>query len=80
MLIVLRIYDFTKSWFYYPKMIRYLKKLGIEDEPYTRFKYALWHCRAGKLSDIGFEKCNTRVSDISDGWQRIYDKNPIENK
>lgn len=59
-------------------MIQYLKKCGINEVARTRFQYALWHCRVGKISDIGYEKCNTRVSDVSDGWQRVYDRKPIE--
>lgn len=37
---ILRIYDFIKSWMYYPKMKFYLWKLGI-DYPESRFAYSL---------------------------------------
>lgn len=74
---ILRIYDFAKSWIYYPKMKSYLRRLGI-DYPESRFAYALWHCRNGKLSDAGYENLKPKLKNIRDDWIRVYDREPIE--
>ena len=44
-----RINDFIKSFFYYPKMKRWLKDRCGVDYPLSRLEYALWHCKAGEL-------------------------------
>lgn len=75
--IVLRVYDFIKSWLYYPTMKIYLRRLGI-DYPKRRFEYSLWHCQSGKLSDIGYENLKPRLKNIHDDWDRVYDREPIE--
>lgn len=78
MLIFIRVYDFIKSWLYYPKMIQYLRKCGINEFKRTKFQYALWHCRTGNLSDIGYENCKTQLSDVADDWKNVYGREPIE--
>ena len=52
-----RIIDYIKSWFYYPKMEKYFDDRNMSDynrwknEKFARFKYAWWHCHAGKLKE-----------------------------
>lgn len=44
--------DFIKSWFYYPKMIKYFKKMKCYEqhiEQLSRFRYSWWHCHVGRL-------------------------------
>lgn len=74
---VLRIYDFVKSWLYYPKMKIYLRRLGI-DYPEIRFTYSLWHCRGGQLSDVGYENVDPTLKNIRNDWIRAYGREPIE--
>lgn len=76
---ILRIYDFIRSWIYYPKMTKFLNGIGIK-EPDSRFEYALWHCKTGKLSDMGYENINTTFKDVSDGWKCVYRNVPITKK
>lgn len=45
------IIDFIKSWLYYPKMKRYLNRLGIHNWDNQRLYYAWWHCHVGKLKE-----------------------------
>lgn len=47
----LRIIDFIKSWIYYPKMVKYIKKSYCIDlsDRWSRFEYAWWHCHVWKL-------------------------------
>lgn len=76
---ILRIYDFIRSWIYYPKLCKYFMK-SMPDETFvwfmgeynSRWKYALWHCKRGKLSDVGYEKLKPTIKDISDGWRCTY--------
>lgn len=52
--IIEMIIDFIKSWFYYPKMIRYFEKTSWGKQyvkGFTRFKYSLWHSLVGKLDE-----------------------------
>lgn len=50
-----RIVDYTKSWLYYPTMKKYFDDIKMSDynpwnnRKFARFKYAWWHCHAGKL-------------------------------
>lgn len=47
---LLKLIDFFKSWIYYPEMVRYFKKQGIDiSKKWTRIRYAWWHCRVGRL-------------------------------
>ena len=39
------IIDFIKSWFYYPKMTKYLKDKCNIEYPCSRLRYSWWHCR-----------------------------------
>lgn len=74
---VLRIYDFIKSWIYYPKMKRYLnEKCGV-DCVHTRIQYALWHCKVGFLSDMNLKNSKIRISDIKNVWKNVYNIHPI---
>lgn len=75
---ILHICNFIKSWFYYPKMVRYIKKYGMPKAPYTRFQYALWHCKSGKLSFMGYDDCNRKLSSVTDRWKAVYSEKPIE--
>lgn len=77
MKVVLRIYDFIKSWVYYPKMKQYLKdKCGV-DYPNTRLQYSFWHCRAGMLCDNHIGK--VRYTDVKNIWKDTYKHHPIKN-
>lgn len=76
---VLRVYDFIKSWMYYPKMKSYLWGLGV-DYPESRFTYSLWHCQSGKLSDAGYENLKPRLKNMYDDWKRVYNMKPIEKR
>lgn len=78
MRIVLRIYDFIKSWMYYPKMKRYLKDRCGVDYPNTRLQYSFWHCRAGMLCDNHIDKAC--YADVKNTWKNTYRCEPIENK
>lgn len=44
----------------------------------SRWEYALWHCKRGKLSDIGYENLKPTIKNISDDWKRTYRNKPIE--
>lgn len=50
-----RIVDYIKSWLYYPTMKKYFDDRKMSDcnhwhkRKFARFKYAWWHCHAGKL-------------------------------
>ena len=71
------IIDFIKSWLYYPKLKKYFENKGMIDYvPETRFEYAKWHSRCGKLKDNQYEP--ETEQDNSDGWTSIYDREPIE--
>lgn len=77
MKLFIRVYDFIKSWLYYPKMKRFLN--GIECEPTrSRLKYALWHCKNGMCSDTAIENEVTTYQSVSGSWKRVYDREPIE--
>ncbi len=82
---IFRIYDFIRSWLYYPKLCKYLMKsmcdvtaIQFMGKYNSRWKYALWHCKRGKLSDIGYENLKPTIKDISDGWKCVYHNKPIE--
>lgn len=47
------IIDFIKSWLYYPKLKKELKRIGVREEDMygTRYGYAKFHCKCGKLKD-----------------------------
>ena len=77
MKLFIRVYDFIKSWLYYPKMKRYLN--GIECEPTrSRLKYALWHCITGACSDTAIENGVTTYQSVTDSWKSVYNREPIE--
>lgn len=76
---ILRIYDFIRSWIYYPKMKKYLNSIGIK-QVMRRLQYAFWHSKTGKLSDIGYENLHPTIKDISGGWKCAYRNNPIEKR
>lgn len=50
-----KIYDFIKSWIYYPKMEKYFDDKGKSEynpwknRKFARFKYAWFHCHVGKM-------------------------------
>ena len=69
------IIDFIKSWLYYPKLKKELKRLGVRDEDMygTRWGYAKFHCKCGKLKDNQHEQ----EEDETDGWTTVYDREPI---
>lgn len=50
------IIDFIKSWFYYPKMKKYLKDRCCIYYSQSRLNYALWHCKFSKK----IEKAKTK--------------------
>ena len=75
---VLRIYDFIKSWIYYPKMKRYLKEKCGVGCVHTRIKYALWHCKQGILSDMNLKKSEVKISDVKTVWKNVYNVHPIK--
>ncbi len=77
MKIILRIYDFIKSWVYYPKMKCYLKERCGVDCVHTRLQYALWHCKAGLLSDMNLKNSKIRISDVKTAWENVYNIHPI---
>lgn len=74
---VLRMYDFIKSWMYYPKMKRYMKEKIEIDYVYTRLQYALWHCREGILSDINLKNSKVEILDVKTAWKNVYNIPPI---
>ena len=78
MKIVLRIYDFIKSWIYYPKMKHYLKEKCGVDCVHTKFQYALWHCKQGILSDMNLKNSEVKISDVKTVWKNIYNIHPIK--
>lgn len=77
MKMILRIYDFIKSWIYYPKMKHYLKEKCGVDCVHTRLQYALWHCKVGFLSDMNLKNSKIRISDIKNVWKNVYNILPI---
>lgn len=75
-----KIKDFIQSFFYYRKLVKWyesedLLKLEIWG---SALKYALWHCKIGKL------KPDDEVDDSYDEWHKddwlkpIYRQEPIE--
>lgn len=50
-----RIFDYIKSWIYYPTMEKYFDDRNMsgcnhwKNRKFARFSYAWWHCHAGKL-------------------------------
>lgn len=80
MKIILQAYDFLKSWRYYPTMKKYLEEKCCAKCPRSRLGYALWHCKNGILLDVGIENLSTTLKDVSDGWERVYRKNPIKKE
>lgn len=77
---ILRIYDFFKSWMYYRKMKKYLKRIGVDEEKcgMNRLQYSLWHSHSGMISDTGYENMKPEIKDIRDGWKSVYNREPIE--
>lgn len=73
---VFRIYDFIKSWIYYPKMKWYLKNECGVNYPNTRLQYSFWHCRTGMLCDNHIDK--VRYDDVKNMWKDAYRFFPIE--
>ena len=76
MKVILRIYDFIKSWMYYPKMKQYLKGRCNVDYQNTRLQYSFWHCRTGMLCDNHIGK--VRYDDVKNTWKDTYRRHPIE--
>ena len=68
------IIDFIKSWLYYPKLKKYLKRIGVRDEDMygTRWGYAKNHCHRRTRTDNNYQAEN-----ISDDWTSVYDREPI---
>lgn len=52
-----RIIDYIESWFYYPKMKKYLEENKMSahnpwrNARFARFKYAWWHSKPRKLKE-----------------------------
>ena len=80
MKIILRTYDFIKSWKYYPTMKKYLEEKCHVKCPYSRLRYALWHCRDGILSNAGIENLHTDFKSVSDSWETVYHRELITKK
>lgn len=60
-------------------MKKFLNSIGIK-QIMSRLQYALWHSKAGKLSDIGYENLKPTIKDVSDGWKCKYRNKPIEKR
>ena len=71
------IIDFIKSYFYYPRMKKYLKDRCCINYSQSRFNYALWHCKFSKK--IEKAKQNIDNNDISE-WTWSYKQEPIIRK
>lgn len=80
MKIVLRAYDFIKSWKYYPTMKKYLEEKCRVKFPHSRLRYALWHCKNGILSDAGIENLHTDFKTVSDSQETVYHREPITKR
>ena len=78
MKIILRTYDFIKSWKYYPIMKKYLEEKCHVKCPYSRLRYALWHCKQGILSDVNLKYRDVKIKDVSEVWGNVYKLRPIE--
>ena len=78
MKIILRTYDFIKSWKYYPIMKKYLEEKCHVKCTYSRLRYALWHCKQGILSDVNLKYRDVKVKDVSEVWGNVYKLRPIE--
>ena len=78
MKIILRTYDFIKSWRYYPTMKKYLEEKCHVKCPYSRLRYALWHCKQGILSDVNLKYRDVKIKDVSGVWGNVYKLRPIE--
>ena len=78
MKIILRKYDFIKSWKYYPTMKKYLEEKCRVKCPHSRLRYALWHCKQGILSDINLKHRDVKIKDVSKVWGNVYKLRPIE--
>ena len=52
-----RAVDYIKSLLYYSKMKQYFDRINMsqynhwKNKKFARFKYAWWHCHAGKLKN-----------------------------
>ena len=78
MKIVLRAYDFIKSWRYYPAMKKYLEEKCKVKCPHSRLKYALWHCKEDILSNVNLKYRDVKIKGVSEAWDNVYKLRPIE--
>lgn len=78
MKIILRIYDFIKSWKYYPTMKKYLKEKCKVKCRHFRLRYALWHCKEDIISDVNMKYSDAKIKDVSKVWGNVYKLRPIE--
>lgn len=78
MRIILRVYDFIKSWRYYPIMEKYLQERLSSKCPYSRLKYGLWHYKDCFLPDAGIENNHTDFKRVRGSWESVYQREPIE--
>ena len=78
MKIVLRAYDFIKSWRYYPTMKKYVEEKCRVKCPYSRLRYALCHYKDGFLLDAGIENNHTDFKRVQGSWESVYQREPIE--
>ncbi len=71
-----RIIDFIGAWLYYPRLKEYMKRTKSGFDIWgSRWNYAKWHCRYGKLKE-----CNSEPEvDKFDWWKNAYNEEPIEN-
>ena len=66
---VLRTYDFIKSWKSYPEIKKFVEeRLGINWR-FSRFGYALWHCKQGFLSDESFKQNKVKKRHVDMVWE-----------
>ena len=69
MKIILRTYDFIKSWKYYPIMKKYLEEKCRVKYPHSRLQYSLWHCKQGFLSDESFKQNKVKKRHVDMVWK-----------
>ena len=78
MKVILQVYDFIKSWLYYPTMEKYVEEKCKVKCPFSRLKYALWHSKEGVSSDANLKHRDVKIRDTSEVWDNVYKFRPIE--
>ena len=59
-------------------MKKYLEEKCRVKCPYSRLRYALWHCKHGILSDVNLKYKDVKIKDVSEVWGNVYKLRPIE--